>query len=262
MLRMNSRFIRGAIFAVALCAATSRAELNRLTDYNAAVNQAKAENKIVLMDFTGSDWCGWCMRLKAEVFDTPEFAAFARANLVMLEVDFPRGKTLSAEQHAANMKLAKRFEIEGYPTIVLVNGAGHAVGQLGYMPGGPSAFINELKKVRGATWKAPDNSAAVASEPPVQAPATQKPAAAPEPLWGGTIFPAKRYDELKVTGLSGPANRRFAIVNNQTFAPGETAKVKLKGVEVKVLCKEIRAKSVIIQVEGATEPKELFLDGN
>lgn len=259
---MNSRFIRGVIFTIAFCAGTSRAELNWLTDYNAAVNQAKAENKIVLMDFTGSDWCGWCMRLKAEVFDTPEFAAFARANLVMLEVDFPRGKTLSAEQRAANMKLAKRFEIEGYPTIVLVNGTGHPVAQLGYMPGGPTAFIAEMQKAHGVRWKAPDNSGAVANGASAETPTSKKPAAAPEPLWGGTIFPAKRYEELKVTGLSGPVNRRFAIVNNQTFAPGESARVKLKGGEVKVLCKEIRVKSVIVQVEGATEAKELFLDGN
>jgi hypothetical protein len=70
----------------------------------------------------------------------------------------------------------------------------------------------------------------------------------------------KRYDDLKLTGLSGTATRRFAIVNNRTFAPGETARVKLKDVEVKLLCKEIRERSVIVQLEGDTETRELFLN--
>ena len=259
---MNSRFIRAVVITFALSTQAGRAELNWLTDYNIAVAQAKSENKLVLMDFTGSDWCGWCIKLKSEVFDTPEFAAFASANLVMLEVDFPRRKTLSAEQRAANSKLQNRFRIEGFPTIIALNGEGHPVVELGYVPGGPGAFINELKKARGVTWKAPAASAATASEPPPSAPIAKKPAGPAEPLWGGAVFPPKRYDELKITGLSGPANRRLAIVNNQTFAPGETAKVKLKSGEVKVLCKEIRAKSVIVQVEGATEAQEIFLDGN
>src|SRR5882762_6044671 len=79
---------------------------------------AKKENKFVLLDFTGSDWCGWCKKLKGEVFDQPEFAPFANANLVMVEVDFPRQKPLSAAQRQANQKLAELYGVEGYPTII------------------------------------------------------------------------------------------------------------------------------------------------
>jgi RNase P subunit RPR2 len=70
----------------------------------------------------------------------------------------------------------------------------------------------------------------------------------------------KRYEDLKLTGLSGTAKRRFAIVNNQTFTPGETARVKLKDGMVTVTCKEIRDRSVLVQVEGTKEAQELFLN--
>src|SRR5215510_5062596 len=75
-----------------------------LTDARAAQNKAKAENKLVLLDFTGSDWCGWCIKLKREVFDQPEFAQFAGSRLVMVTVDFPKNQTLSFAQQHANAK--------------------------------------------------------------------------------------------------------------------------------------------------------------
>ena len=77
-----------------LCGSTlsGRCELQWLTDTKTALEKARQENKAVLLDFTGSDWCGWCMKLKSEVFDQPEFAQFAQANLVLVEVDFPKRK--------------------------------------------------------------------------------------------------------------------------------------------------------------------------
>ena len=68
-----------------------------LTDYALAREQAAAGNKTILMNFTGSDWCGWCIRLRGEVFELPEFLEYAEKNLVLLELDFPRGKSLSPE---------------------------------------------------------------------------------------------------------------------------------------------------------------------
>jgi len=255
---MNLRFVLGIAGALWLTSVAGRAELNWLTDYNAAIKQAKDENKPVLIDFTGSDWCGWCIKLKAEVFDQPEFEAFAKANLVLLEVDFPKGKAISAAQRTANEKLAGRFSVEGFPTIFLVSPQQRPLAHLGYEAGGPGNFINTLKKVSAVSWKeyqVPPRTGGTTGPKP-------KAATPDEPLWGGVVFPPKRYDELKLTGLSGAAARRLAIVNNQTLAAGETARVKLQGGEVKVFCKEIRAKSVIVQVEGAREAKELFLEVN
>jgi len=87
------------------------------------------------------------MRLQAEVFVKPEFAEYAKQNLVLMTVDFPRAKPLSSEVRSQNATLAQKYGIEGFPTIVILNGDGKMVGLLGYMPGGPSAFIGELKKV-------------------------------------------------------------------------------------------------------------------
>jgi len=119
-----------------------------ITDAAKAQEQAKKENKLVLLDFTGSDWCGWCIKLKNEVFDKKEFKEYADKNLVLVEVDFPRKKEQSAEQKKANRELAQKYGIRGYPTIIVLDGAGKQVGELGYMKGGPEPFIAELKKLK------------------------------------------------------------------------------------------------------------------
>ena len=118
------------------------------TDLPKAQAKAKAEKKLVMLDFTGSDWCGWCIRLNKEVFSKPEFVQYAQTNLVAVEVDFPRLKKQTEEQKKANQALQEKYKIEGYPTIIVLNGAGEQVGQLGYMPGGPKAFIAELEKLK------------------------------------------------------------------------------------------------------------------
>jgi protein disulfide-isomerase len=126
---------------------SARAESNWLTDFHRAQEEAKAGHKLLLVNFTGSDWCGWCKRLEAEVFSKQEFADYAKQNLVLMTADFPRAKPLSSEVRQQNATLAQKFGIEGFPTIVLLNGDGKMVGMLGYTSGGPSAFIEELKKV-------------------------------------------------------------------------------------------------------------------
>ena len=88
------------------------------------------------------------MRLNAEVFSKPEFQEYAGKNLVLLEIDFPRAKSQSRTLRKQNQELAGHYEIEGFPTIIVLNGDGKEVGRLGYMPGGPSAFIAELEKLR------------------------------------------------------------------------------------------------------------------
>lgn len=119
-----------------------------MTDLPKAQAQAKAEKKLVMLDFTGSDWCGWCIKLNKEVFSTPEFAEYAKKNLVLVEVDFPRQKSQSASLKKANHALQTKYKIEGFPTIILLNGDGQKVGDLSYVKGGPKAFIAELNKLK------------------------------------------------------------------------------------------------------------------
>jgi len=116
-----------------------------LTDLPKAQEQAKKDNKLVLLDFTGSDWCGWCIKLKKEVFDTKEFKDYADKNLVLVEVDFPRKKQQSEEQKKANQALQEKYKIEGYPTIIVLDSEGKQIGELGYMRGGPEPFIRKLE---------------------------------------------------------------------------------------------------------------------
>lgn len=121
------------------------AELDWTTDVPAALAKAKAENKTVLLDFTGSDWCGWCIKFKKEALDTPEFQDYAAKNLVLVEVDFPRKLQQSEDLKSANKALAGQYNITGYPTFVVLNKDGKQIGrQDGYEPGGAKAFIDKI----------------------------------------------------------------------------------------------------------------------
>lgn len=115
------------------------------TNYRAALADAQEQNRHVFLFFTGSDWCGWCMKLNQEILSTPEFGRYAEEKLVLVEVDFPREKTQSAELKKQNATLQRIFEIEGYPTVIVLDKAGHQVGRLGYQEGGPGPFIKALK---------------------------------------------------------------------------------------------------------------------
>lgn len=125
------------------------AEGEWLTDLAKAQAQAKAEKKLVLLDFTGSDWCPPCKNLHSTVLVSPEFTKFAKDNLVLVEVDFPRSKPQSAELKAANRKLSEKFNIEGYPTIIVLDASGKEVfKEVGY--GGTSAkdYVAKLAKLK------------------------------------------------------------------------------------------------------------------
>jgi len=119
------------------------------TDYNAALAQAKTDNKKVLLDFTGSDWCGFCKLLDQEVFSTPTFKEYADKNFVLVTIDFPRQSTLPSITAAQNARLKTRFGIHGYPTLVVVDPQlEHEITRkVGYQPhSGPAVVIAELEK--------------------------------------------------------------------------------------------------------------------
>ena len=128
---------------------SARAEGDWLTDFSKAQADAKAKHKLLLADFTGSDWCVWCKKLEAEVFSQPEFQNYAKDHLVLLRVDFPRKTAQSPETRKQNSELAEKYGIQGFPTIVVLNGDGKQVGELGYEPGGASAFVKQLQKLPG-----------------------------------------------------------------------------------------------------------------
>jgi thioredoxin-related protein len=116
-------------------------------DYAKAVEKAKTENKNVLLDFTGSDWCGYCIALNKEVFSTAKFKTWAKDNVVLVEVDFPHSKPQTQKVKAQNADLKTKYPSNGYPTIVIVDATGKELARkVGYSPGsGPDAYIAALE---------------------------------------------------------------------------------------------------------------------
>lgn len=118
---------------------------NWLEDYDLALKTASKEDKVILINFTGSDWCGWCKRLVAEVFSKPEFITYANKNLVLLMLDFPSNfKELPANVQKERQELQEQYKVRGYPTILLTNAKGEVIGQTGYQAGGAQKYIEHL----------------------------------------------------------------------------------------------------------------------
>ena len=135
-----------ALFATVmlLCSTSQAAEEGWLTDYNDALAQAKKENKNLMVLFTGSDWCIWCKRLQADVLTKDEFKNFAKENLILLALDFPRENKPSKEVQAERRTLAEKYQIEGYPTLVLLTPEEKDFGRMGYTKE-VSDFLAEYK---------------------------------------------------------------------------------------------------------------------
>ncbi len=117
------------------------------TAWDAASAKAAAGKRPILADFTGSDWCGWCIKLRDEVFDTPEFERWAERSVVLLEIDFPKNKSQSQEDKIANTELARKYGINGFPTILFLNPDGTVIGKLGYQAGGAKAWIQAAEEI-------------------------------------------------------------------------------------------------------------------
>ncbi len=131
-------------------------ELTWQTDMNKAVELSKKSHKPLLLFFTGSDWCGWCMRLQKEVMKTPEFTKWANDNVVLVELDFPRRTAQAPELQKQNMELQQTFAVQGYPTVWFVNATKidgkinlQKLGSTGYVAGGPSAWLSGADKILG-----------------------------------------------------------------------------------------------------------------
>ena len=117
--------------------------------YDAALAQAKAENKLVLLDFTGSDWCPYCQLLHKQVLNTPAFKGFADRNYVLVTVDFPHNKPLPDEVREQNHRLQQHFKVDTFPTLIVVTADGKGLGRrVGYNPGsGPEPVIAQLRQI-------------------------------------------------------------------------------------------------------------------
>lgn len=141
--------------------------INWLTDYNEAVNQSKSSGKPMLLFFTGSDWCGWCHKLENEVLNTSEFADRVNDKFIFLLVDFPLKTPLEPAIAAQNKTLQQRFDVRGYPTIILLDKDQRQIGSTGYRPGGPQAYADYLEKMVSETNAYQQNLSLLEAKPPV-----------------------------------------------------------------------------------------------
>ena len=142
---------RIALSLLACCALwqANAAEEGWLTDLSKAKAQAKADKKMILMDFNGSDWCAPCKALRKNVLSTPEFMDYAKNNLVLVDVDFPKHKELPKAQKDANDALAQKYGVEGFPTVIVLNSDGKEIKKSsGYDGQTGKEFVAELKKLQ------------------------------------------------------------------------------------------------------------------
>lgn len=125
------------------------------TDLNKAMTVSKKSKKPLFLFFTGSDWCGWCIKLQKEVFKTPEFAKWAKDNVVLVELDFPKRTQQSDELKQQNAQLNSFFQVRGYPTVWITDVSKNKEGKVqfaprgssGYVAGGPSTWLEGANKI-------------------------------------------------------------------------------------------------------------------
>jgi thioredoxin-related protein len=132
-----------------------------LTDLDEAKKVAAKEKKDILVDFTGSDWCGWCIKLKKEVFDLPAFEA-ATKKFVLVELDFPNKKPQSDELKAKNRAAQQKYGITGFPTILLMDAQGEVYARTGYQAGGAEKYVAHLQEL--TKQNTPEGKKALAAE--------------------------------------------------------------------------------------------------
>ena len=149
------KFISIIFLFLTLNTFSQESELKWHTDLNKAIELSVEDNKPLFMFFTGSDWCGWCIRLQKEVFFKPEFVKWAKENLTLVELDFPRRKKLDESLRQQNDNLRQMFAVRGYPTGWFVIPEIQEdkkinfkkLGSQGYVAGGPKNWINGANKI-------------------------------------------------------------------------------------------------------------------
>lgn len=134
-----------SVLIAGLLVLPAMAEKSWETDFEKAGAAAKASHRYMLLDFSGSDWCGWCMKLEEEVFSKREFKEYADQNLVCVLLDFPQRKQLKKHLQEQNTRLAQKYGVRGYPSVIILSPDGEMVAKTGYVAGGAEKYVANLK---------------------------------------------------------------------------------------------------------------------
>lgn len=118
-------------------------------DYDEALKVAKEQKKDLLVDFTGSDWCGWCIRLNKEVFDHESWQKGVADDYILVALDFPNDPEIKAKvpNPKRNEELQREFGVGGFPTILLMNVEGEVFARTGYQAGGPEKYLEHMTTI-------------------------------------------------------------------------------------------------------------------
>jgi len=118
-----------------------------MTNYEEAINQSRSSSKPLILFFTGSDWCSWCTKLEQEALNTSDFISATKDRFIFLKVDFPMYTSLPSQISAQNKELQKKYDVRGFPTLVLLDAQQQKIGTIGYQPGGGTAYAASLFKM-------------------------------------------------------------------------------------------------------------------
>jgi hypothetical protein len=141
-----------------------------MEDLPAAQERAQREGRDLFIDFTGSDWCSWCIRLDREIFGRPEFLTAVREHFVLVKLDYLRKRPLPADRQAALDAISERYAIAGFPTVLLCTADGTAYARTGYLKLTPAAYADRLLAAQAARGREPELARQVAdSRGPAQA---------------------------------------------------------------------------------------------
>ncbi len=246
------RLLAAAWVWVALTSPTDVTAVTWNSSFETARQQASANNRPILAVFTGSDWSPACMQLKNTILNSPEFQTLAEQRLILMEIDFPRTRPMAALHLQANQQLARTYNVTAFPTVLMISASGTNIAQISSSATKEQFLeaLNYLSTKATATEKAP----------PLRL--VRRPAEPRElPLFGGaTLQPVPTFTNLVVKCISGPAGRRFALINRETMTTGDVAWFGLGETNrIQVKCLEVREKSVLIRVHGEPNDRELAL---
>ena len=225
------------------------ADLEWQVDLSSALKKAAAEDKAVLLSFTGPD--EQSQKLQTEVFEQPEFAAFTKANLIPVGIDVTPDPKHSEQHKKMVQKLVDDFDVESAPLVYILDKSGARLAKGGYVEGGAKNYISLIERVPGLhlrpyTLPRPSEAKGFTNLP--------EKAEAPFVI----LVPIVRYNDLFLKGLSF-GRVKTALINNRTVAEGETATLRVANKPVKITLLQIREASAVIQVEDEANTRELFL---
>lgn len=123
------------------------------TDIETAVGVAKNNKLNLFVLFTGSDWCPMCVKLHNEIVGTQEFREATKNKFVLVKLDFPRTQEMPFRQVQQNERVAQKYRIEGFPTVILLDSNGRPYARTGYQPGGVTDYVVHLDQLDGKLRK-------------------------------------------------------------------------------------------------------------